>query len=303
MKKLFPEKKLTRKRVLEFFDKKGFYIVLILCIAVVGATAVFVTTRNITSSNEDFNADKIIPEEWDEDPLSTLPYLDDETILSDSSGSDTDADAPIDIAAAVPEIDADKKDVDSKPAEAEKAAAQKSDDKQQTPKEQDNTPASTDKPPSEKESKESGDKKGNEKAQSQEFIMPVIGGVTFAFAQDKLVYSKTLEEWRTHSGVDLAADRGTPVKVVADGFVSEIKHDPRFGITIIVDHQNGLKTVYANLASDDMVNPNQILKQGDIIGCVGNTALFESAEQSHLHFEVWKDNKPVNPEDYLPNKS
>ena len=52
-----------------------------------------------------------------------------------------------------------------------------------------------------------------------------------------------------------------------------------------------------------MVNPNQILKQGDIIGCVGNTALFESAEQSHLHFEVLKDNKPVNPEDYLPKKS
>jgi murein DD-endopeptidase MepM/ murein hydrolase activator NlpD len=298
MKKLFPEKKLTRKRVLEFFDKKGFYIVLILCIAVVGATAVFVTTRNITSSNEDFNADKIIPEEWDEDPLSTLPYLDDETMSTDSSGAD--ADAPIDVAAAIPEIDADKKDVDSKSAGAEKVTAQKSDDKQQTPKEQDNAPASTDKPPSEKES---GDKKGNEKAQSQEFIMPVIGGVTFAFAQDKLVYSKTLEEWRTHSGVDLAADRGTPVKVVADGFVSEIKHDPRFGVTVIVDHQNGLKTVYANLASDDMVNPNQILKQGDIIGCVGNTALFESAEQSHLHFEVLKDNKPVNPEDYLPNKS
>jgi hypothetical protein len=49
MKKLFPEKRLSRKSLLEFLDKKGFYIVLILCIAIVGTTAVFLTTRNINS--------------------------------------------------------------------------------------------------------------------------------------------------------------------------------------------------------------------------------------------------------------
>jgi murein DD-endopeptidase MepM/ murein hydrolase activator NlpD len=133
--------------------------------------------------------------------------------------------------------------------------------------------------------------------------MPVFGEVSFEYAKDKLLYSKTLDEWRSHSGLDLKADRGTPVKVVADGVVTEIKNDPRIGITIIVDHLNGLKTVYANLANGDMVSPNQKVKQGEVIGSVGNTASFESAEPAHLHFEVLKNNKNVNPSDYLPKKA
>ncbi|MGI6777393.1 MAG: peptidoglycan DD-metalloendopeptidase family protein [Acetivibrionales bacterium] len=132
--------------------------------------------------------------------------------------------------------------------------------------------------------------------------LPVIGDVSFDYAMDRLVYSKTLEDWRTHSGIDLAADRGTNVKAAADGFISEVKNDPRFGITVIIDHQNGLKTVYANLASDEVVVPNQKVKEGDVIGAIGNTALFESAEQPHLHFEVLMDNRPVDPKEYLPLK-
>jgi len=134
------------------------------------------------------------------------------------------------------------------------------------------------------------------------FVLPVMGEISFDYAMDRLVYSKTLEDWRTHSGVDLAADRGTNVKAAADGFISEVKNDPRFGITIIIDHQNGLKTVYSNLASDEVVTPNQKVKQGDVIGAIGNTALFESAEQPHLHFEVLMDNNPVDPKEYLPFK-
>jgi len=66
------------------------------------------------------------------------------------------------------------------------------------------------------------------------FVMPVYGEVTFEYAMDRLVYSKTLDEWRAHSGVDLRADRGTPVKVVADGVVTEVKNDPRFGVTVLL---------------------------------------------------------------------
>lgn len=90
------------------------------------------------------------------------------------------------------------------------------------------------------------------------------------------------------------------VKAVADGVISEIKNDPRYGVVVIIDHKNGIKTVYSNLASDDMVTSNQKVKQGDVIGIVGNTALFESAEQPHLHFEVLMDNEPVDPLAYLP---
>lgn len=297
MKKLFPEKKMSRMGLLEFLDKKGFYIVLILCIAIVGATAVFVTTHNITSSNQDYNAEKIVPEESD-----------DSSVVAVEEGADVQG--PISTAAVSPEKKEDTgnipKDVPKDTPKENKAVAQSNDKavaqssgtNKAAAKKEEKAPAKNDKAPAAKKSAD------NTKAvEDQKFIRPVMGGVTFVFAQDKLVYSKTLEEWRTHSGIDLAAERGEPVKAVADGVVTDIKNDPRFGITVLIDHGNGLKTVYANLASDDMVSPNQKVKQGDIIGCVGNTASFESAEQPHLHFEVLKNNKPVNPEDFLPQKS
>lgn len=140
-----------------------------------------------------------------------------------------------------------------------------------------------------------------EKSESKpdSFIMPVFGKVTFDFSIDKLVFSKTLNEWRTHSGVDISSDRGSPVRAVQDGIISEIRNSPSFGISVIIEHTSNFKTVYANLASDNMVSVNQIIKQGDVIGCIGNTANFESLEEPHLHFEVLKDSEPVNPKKYL----
>lgn len=276
IKKLFPEKKISRKGVMDFLDRKGFYIVLILCIAIVGATAVFVTTHNIGSSNTELNSQKLIPEDTDNNPASV------------SSGKET-VQSSVTAAAG----NTGSKSVVEKAADKDKAVASNNISKNTTGQAENKNTSSN--------SKVSEPKK-SEPSTPQKFIYPVFGEVTFNYSQDKLVYSKTLEEWRTHSGIDVAADRGTPVKAVADGVVSEVKSDPRFGITVIIDHQNGIKTVYANLAGDDMVSPNQKVKQGDVIGSVGNTAAFESVEQTHLHFEVLKGNAPVNPATYLPKK-
>jgi murein DD-endopeptidase MepM/ murein hydrolase activator NlpD len=138
-------------------------------------------------------------------------------------------------------------------------------------------------------------------ADKPDFIMPVYGNIIYDFAMDKLVYSKTLEDWRTHRGIDIAASRGTVVKASAGGIVCEVKNDPRLGNTIVIDHENGFKTVYANLASLDMVLPNQIVAQGEGIGPVGDTAIFEIALEPHLHFEVLENDKPVDPKLYLPD--
>lgn len=135
---------------------------------------------------------------------------------------------------------------------------------------------------------------------SARLTRPVLGNVIKGFAMDKLVFSSTLEEWTTHSGLDIACEKGTPVKAADGGVVSEIKNDPRYGITIIIEHSGGLRTVYANLAGSDMVHPNQQVKKGDVIGGVGDTALFESKMEPHLHFEVWEGYRPVDPEKYLP---
>lgn len=273
IKKLFPEKKISKKGILEFLDKKGFYIVLILCIAIIAATAVFVTTHNITSSNTEFD-NKLIPEE----PTEIIAAED--KMMAQSSVNTTEP-APV------------QKPL-QKAAEENKPAAKASKEEQPAVKNTKAVAAATkEKTPAPKTA---------EPAKTQKFTMPVFGPVTFEYAKDKLLYSKTLEEWRTHSGVDLGGEKGTAVKAVADGVVRQVKRDPRYGFLVEVDHNNGVKTIYANLASDDMVNPNQKVKQGDILGSIGDSANFESAEQPHLHFEVWKNNVPVNPSDYLPIK-
>ncbi|MCX8129831.1 MAG: M23 family metallopeptidase [Clostridia bacterium] len=279
--KLFPEKKTSKKGILEFLDKKGFYIVLILCIAIVGVAAVLLSTNTITSQGTDSDT-QIIPHAYDsgekavEGDKTTSPKVDQSAITSPAASSEpkavTGADNKSTTAVAGSTIALNESKKEGKP--------------------QQNKAAQTGK-------KLVSAKKDSS---SEKFIMPVFGDVTFEYAQDKLVYSKTLEDWRTHDGVDLAADRGAPVKAVADGVISEIKGDPRYGIMVYIDHGNGTKTVYANLASDEMVTPNQKVKQGDVIGAVGSTAAFESSERSHLHFEVWKNNKLVDPKTYLPEK-
>ena len=132
-----------------------------------------------------------------------------------------------------------------------------------------------------------------------EFKMPVSGEIMKEFADNKLVYSSTLDVWTTHNGIDIAADKTTVVKASADGTVKSIKNDPRYGITIIIEHVNGYKTVYSNLLSTEFVVEGEKVKQGQSIGTVGNSAAFEVSDEPHLHFEILKNNEQLNPELYF----
>ena len=131
------------------------------------------------------------------------------------------------------------------------------------------------------------------------FIKPVDGDVIREFAQNNLVFSNTLQEWVTHAGIDIGADRTTVVKAAADGTVSNIKNDPRYGLTIIIDHVNGYQTIYANLLSSEFVSIGDKVTSGQSIGTVGNSAAFEIVDPPHLHFEILKDNTPLDPTIYI----
>ncbi len=138
-----------------------------------------------------------------------------------------------------------------------------------------------------------------EKVPDPEFKMPVSGDIMKEFAENKLVYSTTLDVWMSHNGIDIQADKTTVVKASADGTVSSIKNDPRYGLTVIIEHVNGYKTVYANLLSTEFVTKGEKVKQGQSIGTVGDTAVFEISDEPHLHFELLKDNEEQDPELYL----
>lgn len=145
--------------------------------------------------------------------------------------------------------------------------------------------------------------KNEEKANSVEvelsFERPVEGDIIRDFAIDSLIYSETLQEWVTHTGIDIKADKTTVVKSAEAGTVKTIKNDPRYGLTIIVEHASGFLTVYSNLLTSEFVVEGEKVEKGQSLGTVGNTAAFEIADEPHLHFEILKDSVQVNPNIYL----
>ena len=142
-------------------------------------------------------------------------------------------------------------------------------------------------------------KKQEEKAPEPTFIKPIEGEIIKEFANENLIYSETLKEWVTHNGIDIKAQKASIVKATEQGTVSAIKNDPRYGITVVIEHTNGYVSIYSYLLTAEFVKEGEKIKQGQTIGTVGNTAVFEIADESHLHFEMLKDNKYINPSEYI----
>ena len=135
----------------------------------------------------------------------------------------------------------------------------------------------------------------------QKMLLPVKdASVLKGYAADTLVYSNTLKHWETHVGIDLAASEGASVLAVLDGEIVSIENDALMGNTITILHDNGFKTVYSSLSS---ISPNievgiGVLR-GEEIGYVGTSAAAEVSDGAHLHFEVFLNDAPVNPQVYL----
>lgn len=131
------------------------------------------------------------------------------------------------------------------------------------------------------------------------FKAPVSGEIIKDYAMDTLIFSETLGEWCTHNGIDIKADKTSVVIASENGTVESIKNDPRYGLTVILKHENGFKTVYSNLLTTEFVNEGENVEKGQTIATVGNSASFEISDDSHLHFEMYKDGVSVNPTIYL----
>lgn len=131
------------------------------------------------------------------------------------------------------------------------------------------------------------------------FTKPTDGEIIAEFAQENLIYSDTLKEWITHTGIDIKADKTSVIKASADGVVTSILSDPRYGLTVVISHDEGYETIYSNLLTAEFVVEGEEVKQGQTIGTAGNTASFESGMESHLHFEIMQDGKYLNPSIYL----
>ena len=121
--------------------------------------------------------------------------------------------------------------------------------------------------------------------------LPVTGTISSRYGARSSIRSSS------HTGLDIAAKKGTPIKVVADGIVTFAASSGSYGYLVKVDHGNGVETWYAH-TSKMYVAPGQEVKAGDVIALVGSTG---NSTGPHLHFEIRINGEHVNPQKYLYN--
>lgn len=130
-------------------------------------------------------------------------------------------------------------------------------------------------------------------------VAPLVGEEVAAFSVDELKYNETLGDWRTHDGVDIAAEVGTQVLAACSGTVTQVIDDDLMGTSVTIAHDDGYETIYSNLQSVPTVSEGQEVSAGEVIGSVGCTSIAEFAVPAHLHFGVTKDGVPCDPETFL----
>ena len=266
------EKKSFTRRIGDFIAGKGFYVVLLVCTAVIGISAwILLSAGNLKDTSEQesiasvsqegaeamTSPDSGIADALDSDDAEAKAELPEQSMKPSAAPSASPSTEP----SAAPKEDTQKKDTASSAEDAEEAMAKE-----------------------------------------LVFVWPIMGDIAVMYAVDELIYDETMGDWRTHPGIDIAGMLGAKVMATADGTVVDVYEDDLFGTTVVIDHGNGLKSVYANLAKIPVVETGDKVAMGSVIGAIGYTAIGESNQESHLHFAMTQDGEPVNPSDYLPIK-
>lgn len=132
------------------------------------------------------------------------------------------------------------------------------------------------------------------------YTWPLEGEIIRDFSLEVLAYDETMGDWRTHCGLDISAQLGAEVCAVSAGTVEAVYEDDLMGITVVIDHGEGVKSIYSNLAAAPAVETGDTVQTGSMIGAVGETALVESGRPPHLHLEMSRNDRVVDPLQYLP---
>ncbi len=129
-------------------------------------------------------------------------------------------------------------------------------------------------------------------AQVLTFKYPVSNTITQKFSGETPVFSKTLQDWRVHTGLDLSAKQEDPVKSAADGTVKDVYADDSLGNTIVITH--GTVEAYYSGLGQTSVKKGDKVKQGQQIGTIGIVPC-ESQDPPHLHLAMKKNGKFIDP--------
>jgi murein DD-endopeptidase MepM/ murein hydrolase activator NlpD len=133
------------------------------------------------------------------------------------------------------------------------------------------------------------------------FVTPAGGVIMSCFSNTVPVFSITMNDYRTHSGVDISVGAGEAILAVADGVIDGVWDDPMMGSCLSIRHSGGAVSTYKNLAPDlpDGIAEGVTVSAGQVIAAAGESALAEIAQDSHVHYELSIDNVSVDPAKYI----
>ena len=149
--------------------------------------------------------------------------------------------------------------------------------------------------PTSTESKENLEK-AKEKQENKSSKLSFLGTkVDREYSEKEPSYSKTLDLWEIHKGLDISADKGYEVKSLLDGKVVNVFKDDKHGISVRVEGANNVVVVYSNLDEKTNVKKGQEVTEGQVLGTVGNTTSVESEDGTHVHVEAFKGEESIDP--------
>lgn len=196
-------------------------------------------------------------------------------------------------AAAVMNKEKAEEDPPSKITENKYTGDEKSDDikKDQTIKVEDNENSTVN-----SNTENGGNSDNKEEKKPTVFVYPCEKEIVCNYSGTTPVFSDVLADWRTHQAIDYAETEPFEVKAAADGKIEDIYTDGLMGVTVLIDHGDGIKTVYQSLADSPTVKTGDEVKGGQIIGLSGKSAVSEKYDDKNmLHFAMLDNGKYIDP--------
>lgn len=273
------EDKKKQSMLKEMLEGRGFYIVLLLCLLTVGATGLVMAkdgekleqVQTELERQTQVLAPSVVPQqEQPQQPLAQQSGNADDSGEEDVLEEEQPSAEPVD-------VPAEQQSVETMTQEAEQAAESAASQQ-------------------EEEQPQAQSVMAQEKALS--LRAPLPGAVQRVYSGETLQYDETMGDYRSHGGVDLSAEVGTPVMAAADGQVTGVYTDDRLGQVVVLDHGNGLQTLYGNLGEVSVV-AGDVLQAGDVLAATGESAAAEQAQQPHLHLEVIRSGLREDPAQYI----
>lgn len=127
------------------------------------------------------------------------------------------------------------------------------------------------------------------------FALPSENNITKRFSGGEMVKNTTTDDWRAHTGIDIAGKVGDPIKAVCGGTVTDVRDDDLWGTIVTIDHGNGITSEYRGLGRGSTPEVGEQIEINAKVGNLGEIPV-EKADGVHLHLEIRENGKLIDPE-------